>query len=156
MAAYVFNIYKEACMDGSVDLDTSVIKLTLIMTTSTLETQSTGEDFATVDAVTTLGEMDGSGFTWGHGNSGRKTLASIAISVDNTDNEGVFDSTADVTWSSLGVGAANVAAVLVHKEGSADDTTAVPVAYNQFSSSVGANGGDFTVQWAAEGIVNLT
>jgi len=150
MANAVYNIFKAGVMDGTVDLDTHVIKLILVMTNTTADTDI---DADTVSAITTLDEYDGSGFTWGHGGTGRKTLGSIVISADDTDDEGVFDSTVDVTWASLGAGTRANQGILIAKEGAADDTTAIPIAY--IDASFTGNGGDVTIQWAAEGILNL-
>jgi len=160
MASYVFNIAKKMLLDATLDLDADTIKLTLVMTNSTILTATTdnsgteAQDLDTVSAVTTLDEMDGSGFTWGHGGTGRKTLANISVTVDDTDDEGVFDNTVDLTWSSLGAGARDVAGALLHRAGTTDDSDAIPIAFIDFTDTP-ANGGDFTVQFATEGILNL-
>lgn len=150
MADVVFNIAKKMLLDATLDLDTDTLKAVLVMTNTTADTEI---DADTVSAITTLDEYDGSGFTWGHGNTGRKTVGSKTVTVDDTDDEGVFDSTADITWSSLGAGTRANQGMLLIREGTTNDTDAIPIAF--FDASFTGNGGDVTIQFNAEGILNL-
>jgi len=98
-------------------------------------------------------ELTGTGYTAGHGNSGRKTLASKTITVDKPNDRTEFDA-ADVVWTSISAGTASQA--LVHKEGSADDTTARLICHIDTGGfPIVTNGGDLTITWNAEGIFQL-
>lgn len=145
MANAGYNIAKSGFLDGTVNADTDVIKAILVMTNTTADTEI---DSDTVDDISTLDEMDGSGFTWGHGNDGRKTL-SITVSTDDSNDRGDANAGASTTWASLGAGTRSVQGVLLAKEGPTNDTDAVPIVYLDFAAPVAANGQDFVVNWDA-------
>lgn len=127
-------------MNGSIDLDTDTIKVALV-TSSYTPDQDAHEDFADV-----TNEVTGTGYT-----AGGATLANKTVTADNTDNEGVFDAD-DVTWSSSTITARG--AVVYKSTGTpANDLL---VAYFDFGSDKTSTSGDFTIQWGAEGILNLT
>ena len=148
MASFVFNDAKMNLMNGTVDLDTDVIKVLLVGTTFS----GVEDDGPNVSNITTLGELSGTGYAAGHGNAGRKTLASATVTADDTNNRAAFDA-ADVTWTSISAG--TIHGALVYKEGSADDTTAKVVAFIDLANTV-TNGGDITLAWGANGILLLT
>ncbi len=152
MANAIFNIFKKDVMDGTVDLDTNTLKALLVMTNTTADTEI---DIDTVSALTTLDEMDGAGYTGGHGGADRLTLANVSVTVDDTDDEGVFDNTVDLTWTSISNGTRSVQGCLIIKEGAADDTTAIPIVYLDFAAPITPGGGNIVEQFAAEGILNL-
>ena len=99
-------------------------------------------------------ELSGAGYVSGHGNSGRKTLASKTITVDKPNNRTEFDA-ADVIWTFITAGTA--AQAIVHKEGSVDDTTARLVSHIDTGGfPVVTSGVDLTIQWNTEGIMQLS
>jgi len=153
MASHFFNEAKRAFSNKEIDIDTDTIKATLVMTNTTADTEYEKD---TVSALTTLDEMDGTGFTWGHGNDGRKTLSVTLSEVIGAPGVGyaMWDAT-DVTWASLGAGTRDVQGVLIFKEGASDDTTAVPICFVDFAADFTASGGDLTVQWHADGFVKF-
>lgn len=126
-------------MDGSIDLDTDTIKVALV-TSSYTPDQDTHEDFADV-----TNEITGTGYT-----AGGAALANKAVTKDTTDNEGVFDAD-DVTWSSSTITARG--AVVYKDSGTA--STSWLVCYLDFGSDQSSSSGNFTIQWNAEGILNL-
>ncbi len=98
-------------------------------------------------------ELSGANYVAGHGNSGRRTLASKTITVDKPNNRTEFDA-ADVVWTSINAGTASQA--LVHSEGVADDTTARLLAHIDSGGFPGVTvGSDLTLQWDPEGILQL-
>lgn len=149
MASVHYPVALTKMAEGDLDLEADTIKAILVMTNTTADTD-TGAD--NVDAITTLDEMDGSGFTWGHGNTGRKTLSNITASDDGTTF--TFDNTADITWSTLGAGTRSITGVLIAKEGTADDTTAIPICFLEVTDTA-ANGGDITIAFHASGILTI-
>lgn len=140
MADVIYNSFKAKIMDGSIDLDTDTIKVALVTSTYT-PNQDTHDFF---DDVTN--EVSGTGYT-----AGGATLASKTVTADTTDNEGVFDA-ADVTWASSTITARG--AVIYKSTGTA--STSALICYLDFSTDQSSSSGDFTIQWNAEGILNLT
>lgn len=153
MASHVYNIAKSGFMGGTIDLDTHVIKVTLVMTNTTADTQVDANFMpgGASDPITTLDEMDG-GYSGDFAGSDRKTL-SVTVSVDDTDDEGVFDAT-DVTWTALAAGTRSVDGAVIYKH-ITSEALSIPIAWIDFSPDVVANGGDLTIQWNSEGIINL-
>lgn len=139
MADVIYNSFKGKIMDGSIDLDTDTIKVALV-TSSYTPNQDTHDFF---DDVTN--EVSGTGYT-----AGGASLANKAVSVDTTDNEGVFDAD-DVTWSSSTITARG--AVLYKSTGTA--STSALICYLDFGSDKSSSSGNFTIQWGSEGILNL-
>lgn len=139
MADVIFNSFKKKIMDGSIDLDTDTIKVALV--TSSYTPDQDAHDF--FDDVTN--EVSGTGYT-----AGGASLANKAVTADNTDNEGVFDAD-DVTWSSSSITAR--AAVLYKSTGTA--STSPLICYIDFGADKVSSSGNFTIQWNAEGILNL-
>lgn len=139
MADVIYNSFKAKIMDGSIDLDTDTIKVALV-TSSYTPNQDTHDFF---DDVTN--EVTGTGYT-----AGGATLASKVVSVDTTDNEGVFDA-ADVTWSTSTITAR---AAVVYKSTGTAGTSAL-ICYLDFTTDQTSTAGDFVIQWNAEGILNL-
>ena len=98
-------------------------------------------------------ELSGTGYVAGHSNSGRKTLGSKTITVDKPNDRTEFDA-ADNVWT--GINAGTIAQALVHSEGTADDTTARLVGhFDTGGFPLVTNGGDVTLSWNAEGILQL-
>jgi len=142
MASVAFREGGYQMATGGVDYDTNVIKVALVMTN-----YNGTVDSATLSAITVLDEMDGSGFTWGHGNTGRKTFATAAVVKDTSARVDFESGEASTTWASLGAGTRSVQGALIHKEGAANDTTAYCIAFAEFGAAAAANGQDFVVNW---------
>ena len=153
MASAKFNIAKKMLLDASLDLAADTIKALLVMTNTTADTDI---DADTVGAIGTLDEFDGSGYTAGHGNSGRKTLA-LTAAVDDTNDRGeLTEDAGSTTWSSISAGTRDIQGVLLIREGTSDDTDAIPIGFFEFSSAYTPNGGDLTVNWDSEGVFQVS
>ena len=139
MANVIYNSFKAKIMDGSVDLDTDTVKVALV--TSSYTPDQDAHDF--FDDVTN--EVVGTGYS-----AGGASLANKSVTQDNTDNEGVFDAD-DVTWSSSTITARGA---VVYKSTGTPSTSAL-IAYLDFSTDQISSNGNFVIQWAAEGILNL-
>jgi len=146
MANFIYNEAKRAIAEGEIDFGTggATIKAMLVMSNSTTNTE---DDANTLAAFTTLDEMDGANYS-------RITLSSQVVNEDSANNRAEFDA-ADITWSSLGAGTRQVKALIVYKHVGADSSN-VPIAYIDTGGfPFSANGGNVTVQWNAEGIVQF-
>lgn len=139
MADVIYNSFKQKLLAGEIDLDADTIKVMLVTATYT-PNQDTHEH---KDDITN--EVTGTGYT-----AGGATLANKTVTADNTDNEGVFDAD-DVTWASSTITARG--AVLYKDTGTA--STSPVICYIDFGSDQSSSAGDFTIQWNAEGILNL-
>lgn len=139
MADVIYNNFKKLIMNGGIDLDTDTIKVALV--TSAYTPDQDLHDF--FDDVTN--EVSGTGYS-----AGGASLANKAVTADNTDNEGVFDAD-DVTWSTSTITARG--AVIYKSTGTA--STSALICYLDFGSDKTSTAGNFTIQWNAEGILNL-
>src|SRR6267143_919627 len=145
MASLVYNFAKSGFADGTLDCDsgTQVYKTMLVASAYTPD-----PDQHFVSSVTN--ELSGTGYTGGFAGSGRKALASRTATT-NTTNDRAELSAANVTWTAINAGTA--AAAVIYKENTSD-ADSVLVAYIDIVDVV-TNGGDFTIQWATNGIINL-
>lgn len=154
--ATVPNHAKQQYLAGGIDWETDTIRVALLADSIAFSLDIDNDEF--VDDV--LNGVDAEEFdTAGGTGYSRVNVANATTSQDNTDDEGVADGD-DVTFSSLD--GATIQGVLVYKQVGGDDTTPGddPILYYLDDSDVSdlpknTNGGDITVQWATEGIVNL-
>lgn len=140
MADVIYNSFKRDIMNGSIDLDTDTIKVMLVTSTYTPD-----QDAHTKRSDIT-NEVSGTGYS-----AGGAALANKVVSVDNTDNEGVFDAD-DLTWASSTITARG--AVLYKSRGGASTADEL-ICYIDFTTDKSSSSGNFTIQWGAEGILNL-
>lgn len=127
-------------MNGGIDLDTDTIKV-MLLTNSHTDNPDTQEYIDDVSA----NEVSGTGYT-----AGGATLANKTVTQDNTDDEGVFDAD-DVVWSSSTITARYAA---VYKDTGTPATSPI-IAIIDFGEDKASSSGNFTIQWGAEGIINL-
>jgi len=139
MADVIYNSFKRRLMQKDIDLVNDTIKVMLV--TSAYAPDADLHEFKS--GVT--GEASGAGYT-----AGGAALANKAVSQDNADDEGVFDAD-DVTWAASTITARG--AVLYKDTGVAG--TSPLIAYFDFGSDKATEGTDFTIQWNAEGILNV-
>lgn len=149
MANFVYTPAKSKLLSADLDLNSHDIRVAIVMTNTTADTE---QDAATLSAFTTLDEYDGANYA-------RKALANEIVNTDTTNDRGEFDAD-DFTWTALGAGTRQAAALLLYRY--VDGTAAAdqPIAYiDTTSPSVfpfSGNGGDVAVAWNAEGILQLT
>lgn len=99
-------------------------------------------------------ELSGTGYVSGHGNTGRKTLASKTVTVDKPNDRTEFDA-ADASWP--GINAGTAAQAVIHKEGSVDDTDARLLCHvDSGGFPLVTNGTDLDINWNTEGIFQLS
>jgi hypothetical protein len=139
MADLIYNSFKRDIMNGSIDLDTDDIGVILV-TSSYTPNQDTHTKRSNV-----TNEVTGAGY-----DAGGKSLANKAVTVDNTNNRGVFDAD-DVNWAASTITAR--AAILFKKRGGASSADEL-IMYIDFEENKSSSDGDFTIQWAATGILH--
>lgn len=145
---FIYNNFKEQLMEGVYNLATGgdTIQVTLHTSyTPDIDAHALWAD----TGVSSTEYGTGSGYT-----AGGQVLAGQDTTQDNTNDRGVFDGT-DVTWTSLG---ALTPATPSHTI-MWDNTPASPldplIAYWVLGTTA-TNGGNYTLQWGANGIILLT
>lgn len=139
MANVIYNSFKADLLNGNIDFASDTIKVALV-TSSYTPNQDTHDFFNDI-----TNEVTGTGYT-----AGGATLGTKSVTQDDTDNEGVFDA-ADTTWSSSTITARGA---VVYKDTGVDSTSNL-ICYFDFGSDQSSSSGDFTIQWNAEGIINV-
>ena len=140
MASAIYNSFKAHTMNGNVNLSSDTVYVMLV-TDYTVDIDA-HEDRADV----TASEVSGTGYT-----AAGAEITTLTVSIDDTDDEGVWDGT-DVTWASSMISAEGA---IIYKSSGAS-TTDYLIAYIDFGSAKSSSNGNFTIQWSTEGIVNLT
>lgn len=142
MADVIYNSFKRDIANGSIDLDTDTIKVLLVSSSYTPD-----QDTHTKRSDITNELSAGSGYT-----SGGETLAGKSVTVDNTNNRSAFDAN-DVTWTTATFTARG--AVLYKSRGGVSSADEL-IAYIDFGTDKSVSGGNFVIQWGANGILLLT
>ena len=99
-----------------------------------------------MDQFTTIDDMDGTNFA-------DKALGTQVIAADDANNRAEFDAV-DTTWTALGAGTRALTGAVVF-DFITNDAASVPLFYIDTPAFPNANGGDWTLQWNAEGIAQL-
>lgn len=147
MADFTYLACKKLAGNGGLDWANDTIKVLICMTNTDADEESQKDD---ADFLTdlTLDEYDGANYA-------RKTLASLAWTKDGANDRYEGDA-ADVTWSSLGVGTRQAQAMIVYLHGTGDSDS-IPLRYIDTGGfPFDGNGGDVTVTWNAQGILQAT
>lgn len=139
MASGVYNNFKAELMNKSYDLGSGgdTIKVALLNNSHAF----TAENDVWTDV--SANEISGTGYT-----AGGATLANQAVSIDDTDDEGVFDGD-DVAWTTATFTAYHA---VVYDDTVTDDL----ILSIDFGGAQTVTSGTFTIQWNSEGILNLT
>ena len=151
MANFHYNEAAKQVYDGSLDMLVHVIKVGLSTSTHVPDRDDDFLDEVGADDFVD-GELSGTGYVSGFGNSGRKTLASPAIVVDKANDRAEFDAV-DSTWTGIDAGTAAQATLLREIT---DDAASICIAnVDTGGFPIVTNGGDLTIQWDGEGIIQL-
>lgn len=134
--AQVHNNFLEQLMLKTIDLVNDTIKVALYDATHTWS-----KDGANV-AYTATNEIVASGYT-----AGGATLGSKTVTQDDINDRAVFDG-ANITWTNLAASAPR------HAE-AYDDTTATKWVLMHWELATDSNGADYTLAFAAAGILLL-
>lgn len=92
------------------------------------------------------GELSGTGYS-------RQSLGSKTVAYDSANDRVEFDA-ADTVWTAITAGTA--AQATVHRDNATDATSTLMCNVDTGGFPVVTNGGDVTIQWNAEGIVQQT
>ena len=136
----IVNAVKKKILDAEVNFVTDTIKGMLLNDshTTNIDTQEFIDDVST-------NEISGTGYS-----AGGFTLSNKSVTVDNTDNESVFDAD-DVTLSSATI---TFRYLVIYKDTGTPSTSPI-ISIIDFGSNQVATTEDVVFQWATEGILNL-
>lgn len=142
MASGVYNNFKAELLNGTYNLGAGgdTIQVALLDNSHSF----TAENDVWTDVSTN--EIAGTGYT-----ADGETLANQAVSIDDTDDEGVFDGD-DVQWTSASFTAYH-AVIWVDNTGTSSDDLICSI---DFGGAQTVTAGTFTIQWNSEGILNTT
>ncbi|MEM4720574.1 MAG: hypothetical protein QXT73_00755 [Candidatus Methanomethylicaceae archaeon] len=144
MPSVVYNILKQKLMTGDVRLDGSgsqTFKVALVTSSYTPDIDN-HTSWANI-----TNEVSGAGYT-----SGGATLSGLTVFRDLTNDKGVFDAN-DVVWTNSTITARGA---VIYRSDPSDPTQRWLVCYFDFTTDKSSSSGDFTIQWNANGILNLT
>jgi hypothetical protein len=136
-----YNNATKDILDGTIDLDSDTIKVSLHASTYT---PAVTHDF--FDDLTN--EVTGSNYT-----AGGATLGSTAVTTVTT-NDAMFDA-ADTTWSAHASGFSTARYAVIYKSTGTDSTSPL-IGYIDFTTDQDNVNNDLTIKWNASGILQLT
>lgn len=149
MASFSFNGAKEALAKGTLDMEDDTLMVLLVGTS-----YDGDADNIYVDDITTLDELDTSGYVGAHGGAGRKAL-NVTVTRDDANDQAEIDAV-DIVWSSIGSPTSDtVNAALIYRVGTSDDTDALNIISLDLTNTP-TNGGNITLQFNAEGFGKIT
>ncbi len=156
MASFMYNLAAKELADGSLDFIGDTIKVMLVTSSYVADKDDDYVDESGPNDPIDH-ELTGTGYTAGWGGAGRLTLtiAGGQITEDDANDRAEIDSTTNPTWT--GISAGTAAAVILIREGGANDTDSLLICYIDTGGfPVVTGGGDLTINWNAEGIIQLS
>lgn len=149
MAEFAYTIMKQMLGRGELDMHTSGDRFDILLCMTNTDADTT-EDAATIAALS-LDEYDGDNYA-------RKTptVGNYTFNQDTGNDRAEWDNSDDVVWTALGQGTRAVEGALVVKY--VDGTNDIPILWITSGGIAGFEGntGNFTVQWNAQGIAQVT
>lgn len=142
VSALMFGKGLLSAYNKEIDIDTDVIKCMLL--DDTLSPDQDADDY--VDDVDT-NEVTGTGYT-----AGGATLAAKTSTYTGATNKWMFDNTADIVWTSSTI----TARYAVFYVDTGTPATSALMSYVDFGENISSNNGDFTIEPAAAGIMEIT
>ncbi len=139
MASNVKNIAKGRTWSADMDLNGDDMRLILVMTNTTADTDVDADNTGTY----TLDEMDGTNYA-------RQNIGNEAVNVDDANDRAEFDGD-DVSIATLGNGTRQMQGALIH-EFISNDAGSFPFVFVEFASTINPGGSTFAIAWNAEGI----
>lgn len=145
--AFGFQVGVKALADA---LLTKTMKVALATSTWVPNRDDDAVDIGTASDLQS-GELSTTGYTGGFAGAGRKTLDTKVVVIDDATDRVRFSS-ANPVWTALGPGSGGptVAAACVLEE-ITNDAASLPYFYNDLTTPIQVNGGDFTLVCPANG-----
>jgi hypothetical protein len=148
MADFVYEKSLDEYMKGTLDLDAAGddIRAGIAMSSTTLDTET---EIEFVGSATTLDRHDGANYPAQDGQ-----LAGEAVAEDLPNSRAEFDAT-DHEFTALGVGTRVVAGVFIYKFVTNDAASPLLI-WIDTPTFPEPNGGNWTLQWDPQGILQLS
>lgn len=147
MANFTYTHAKHLLLTGALNLATADMRVCLVMTNTTADTE---KDVSTFAGFTTLDEYDGANYT-----TPGAALTGEAVTQDDANDRSEFDAN-DATFTALGVGTRQCQGAIVYAFVS-NLNASIPIAWIDTGGfPFTGNGSNVTIQWNAEGIVQAT
>jgi hypothetical protein len=145
MADFWYTPAKQKLAKGDLDFDTVDLRVILCMSNTTADTD---QDAATLSAITTLDEYDGSGYT-------RLDLAGIAVNQDDANNRSEIDYSDGSFGSAVAAGTRSWVGMCYYVRIDGTAANDYPVAWKDLTTANG-NGGAVNLTVNAEGLLQVT
>lgn len=133
----LYNEAKKQILNGSIDLDTSTLKVMLVKSTYIFDADHAAVDDGTANDPQSH-EISVTGYA-------RQALAGRVVDKDTANDFGYLDAN-DTVFAALATGQ-TIGGVIIEKD-TGVDTTSIPIAYYDVTDTP-TNGSDITIQWAA-------
>lgn len=146
MSSFVYTEAKRAIANKELDLDSDDLRMCLLMTNTTANTE---KEKTTIAGFTTLDEFNGSGYS-----SGGVSVTGRSISSDATNHRANV-ACSNVVYSAIGAGTRSIAGALLYKFASALGTS-IPIAwFDSGGFPLPANGGDLTLAFTVDALLKV-
>lgn len=146
MANLMYNSAKGGFADGTLDWDTHDIRVALLMTNTTADTEN--DAMVNLDDFTTLDECDATGYV-------RQALANEAVNVDDGNDRAELDAD-NASFAGLsGDATRDIQGALVYKHVDGTDANDIVIAFVDFTSDIPKEATQIDIPWNAEGIIQL-
>lgn len=144
--SFVYTPIKQKLAKADIDFDSADVRAILVMSNTTADTD---QDAATISAIGTLDEYDGSGYS-------RPDLGASTITQDDTNNRSEIDFGDFTFGATVGVGTRQAVGMIYYVEVGADSVD-LPIAYVDTGGfPFAGNGGAVNVTVNAEGLIQVT
>jgi hypothetical protein len=159
MANFVYNLAAKMGWNGEINWGSDTIRIMLIDADYTPDRD---HDYVGSGAGTPGGEeITATNYTGGHQGAGRHVISNLAITEVDASDLAKTDGDDPSIWSNLG-GAVNdtIQGAIFMRDGTSDDSDALLLAWYDTVSGTPifpytTTGGDYTLAFAAAGIINL-
>jgi hypothetical protein len=142
MANVVYNTAKKRLLDGGFNWGSLDLRVLLVTSGYVVD----ADDVFVDDLTPGSNELAGTGYV-------RKALASESTAQDDVNDRAEGDAD-DVTWTGINAGTTAAAVIFTQVTTDADSWLVAYIDTGGFP--ITTNGGDLTIQWNAEGILQLT
>jgi len=144
MADFWYTPAKQKLAKGDADFDTLDLRVRLCMSNTTADTD---QDAATITAITTLDEYDGSGYT-------ACDLAGVSVNQDDANNRSEIDYSDGTFGATVAAGTRNVVGMLYYARVDGTPGNDWPVAWKDVTPFNG-NGGAVNLTVNVEGLLQV-
>jgi len=146
MASVIYNEALRAIAAGEIDLNADDIRVKLLMTNTTADTEN--DAIVNVADFTTLDLCDATGYA-------DVALASEAVNKDDANDRAEFDADNAVFSGLSGDATRDIQGALLYKYVDGTDANDLVLAFVDFTSDIPAAATQVTVPWDSEGIIQF-